>query len=73
MIEEPVWKVMSVLPSKMPSKCEVVPTVTAPETTHKTLRACAPPASVIRFPFDVVSVSETWKIQAGYSFILNEL
>ena len=63
---------MPVLPSKIPSKCEVVPTVMAPETTHKTLRACAPPASVICFPFDIVSVPETWKIQAGYGCILND-
>jgi len=57
---------MPVLPSKMPSKCEVVPTVTAPATTHTMLRARAPPASVICFAFDIMSVPETWKIQAGH-------
>ena len=71
-MEEPVWKVMPVLPSKMPSKCDVVPTVMASETTHKMLRASAPPASVICFPFDIMSVPETWKIQAGYGYILND-
>jgi hypothetical protein len=71
-MEEPVWKVMSTLPSKMPSKCEPVPTVMAPATTHTMLRASAPPASVICFAFDIVSVPETWKIQAGYVFILND-
>jgi hypothetical protein len=71
-MDEPVWKVMPVLPSKMPSKCELVPTVMAPETTHTMLRGSAPPASVIRFAFDIVSVPETWKIQAGHGFPLND-
>jgi len=71
-MEEPVWKAMPVLPSRIPSKCEPVPTVMAPETTHTMLRASAPPTSVIRFAFDIVSVPETWKIQAVYGFILND-
>jgi len=71
-MEEPVWKAIPELPSKMPSKCDVVPTVMAPATTHQMLRASAPPASVTCFPFDIVSVPETWKIQAGYGFILND-
>ena len=60
------------LPSKMPSKCEVVPTVMAPATTHTMLRASAPPASVICFAFDITTVPETWKIQAGDGFTLND-
>ena len=64
--DAPVFTAISVFASKTPSKCAVVPMVTAPATCQKIFLASAPPAKVTRAALAWVIVPATWKIQTSF-------
>ncbi len=63
--EAPVCSVIDVWLSTTPSRCAVVPRVTAPLTCQKTFLASAPPVRVTLVPLLTVRSWAIWKIQTS--------
>src|SRR5690242_16587970 len=63
--EAPVWSVIDVWESTMPSMCAVVPMSTTPAACQNTFCAWAPPESTTFAAEDWVTPPAIWKIQTS--------
>ena len=64
--DAPVWAAISVAVSKIPSKCEYVPSVAPSAVCQKMFWACAPPLRKMLASFAKLRRFCIWKIQTAF-------
>lgn len=67
LIDAPVFKVMAVWLSTIPSKWAPASRVTVPETCHTIFFACAPPERITSKSLPILRSPVTWKIQVSFA------